>query len=596
MKKINKWMKKVTCAAVAGTMMINVVPPLNVQAAITAEQKAKLRQEMYQMIVTGDSTKHDVSKYKATLAEISSISTDLCKKEAAIPIRVTANQFVSSEKENGYVKYIFMYANDPGFQVRYEKVQSSIEEIMNKIEPEMSDLEKLIIVHDYIVEHTYYKNDTKTYLSYVLGGPLGEGYGSCTGYAEALIRVLWQLGIEADTVGNGRHGWAKVKIDGEWYHVDPTWADTRTRSNGETSHYFLMRNDNEYATSAYSPHASWGETVSTSTKYTDWDVHDIEGDMMYEDGMWYYESEGSICKNDIEGNAYGLVVAGTNMELVDIEDGVITYTEGGKTYHTQVGMDIAAGAPEQPPISTLAPTATSTPVPTATSTPVPTATSTPVPTATSTPVPTATSTPVPTATNTPVPTDEPVSDDIDEEVSAIPKYTPVTSVEILTNDWKNSYFDTGVELEADYDIECVFSLTSETSTGSVFGYGSNKGTHVYLCQCAADAVRVGYSWLYEWRACKPVGEINKYRKQGIAIYLNGKKVVNGMNMTYEDAGNLRLGTGKCKIYSTKIWDGSGRLIRDYVPALDCNGMIGMYDRVSDEFTYYTSNKITYEVD
>ena len=35
---------------------------------------------MYQMIVTGDSTKHDVSKYKATLAEISSISTDLCKK------------------------------------------------------------------------------------------------------------------------------------------------------------------------------------------------------------------------------------------------------------------------------------------------------------------------------------------------------------------------------------------------------------------------------------------------------------------------------------------------------------------------------------
>ena len=544
MKKSNKWMKTVTCMALAGTMMVGAMPPMDTKAAITASQQAALRQEMYQMIVTGDTTKHDVSSYGVTVSELSDIFDDLEKNEASIAIKVTANQFVSVTKENGYAKYMYLYNQDSGFQERYKKVQSAVSEIMDKIEPEMTDLEKLIIVHDYIVEHSYYKIESKTYISYVLGGPLGEGYGCCMGYADALIRVLGLLGIEADTVDSANHEWVKVKIDGEWYHVDPTWDDTRTRTYGETSHYFLMRNDKEYATSPYSPHASWDETVSKSTKYTDWYVHDIEGDMMYESGMWYYEKGGSICKNDIEGNSYKLVLAGTNMKLVDVEDGVITYKEGGKTYQSKVEGDSVSVEPK----------------------------------------PTATSTPKPTATSTPVPT----------EAGDSQKYTPVKCVEILSNDWQNSYFETGVNLKKDYDIECVYEFTDEDNRGSVFGYTTKPGTHVYLYQCAAKSVRVGYDWLYEWRDCNSVGEINVYKKQGIAIYLNGKKVVNGANITYKEASDIRLGTTKCKIYSTKIWNESGKLIRDYVPSLDEKGVVGLYDRANDEFVYYSSDRITYE--
>ena len=552
MKKSNKWMKTVTCMALAGTMMVGAMPPMDTKAAITASQQAALRQEMYQMIVTGDTTKHDVSSYGVTVSELSDIFDDLEKNEASIAIKVTANQFVSVTKENGYAKYMYLYNQDSGFQERYKKVQSAVSEIMDKIEPEMTDLEKLIIVHDYIVEHSYYKIESKTYISYVLGGPLGEGYGCCMGYADALIRVLGLLGIEADTVDSANHEWVKVKIDGEWYHVDPTWDDTRTRTYGETSHYFLMRNDKEYATSPYSPHASWDETVSKSTKYTDWYVHDIEGDMMYESGMWYYEKGGSICKNDIEGNSYKLVLAGTNMKLVDVEDGVITYKEGGKTYQSKVEGDSVSVEPK--------------------------------PTATSSAKPTATSTPKPTATSTPVPT----------EAGDSQKYTPVKCVEILSNDWQNSYFETGVNLKKDYDIECVYEFTDEDNRGSVFGYTTKPGTHVYLYQCAAKSVRVGYDWLYEWRDCNSVGEINVYKKQGIAIYLNGKKVVNGANITYKEASDIRLGTTKCKIYSTKIWNESGKLIRDYVPSLDEKGVVGLYDRANDEFVYYSSDRITYE--
>ena len=645
---------KVISIALMGTLLLQMIPGVETEAAITKTQQDELRNEMYQMIVTGDTQKHDVSKYKATVAEISEISEDLCKKEAAIPIRVTANQFVSSEKENGYVKYIFLYANDPGFLERYERVKESIAEIMDKIDPGMTDLEKVLIVHDYIAEHTYYKNDTNTYLSYVLGGPLGEGYGSCTGYAEALIRVLWQLGIEADSVGNGSHGWAKVKIDGTWYHVDPTWADTRSRTNGETSHYFFLRNDQEYINASYSPHKNFGEPVSTSTKYTDWYVHDIEGNMMYEAGMWYYESNGSICRNDIEGNSYKVVVAGNDIDLLSVEHGVITYTEGGKNYQAKVDGNEVTITPKPTNTATPKPTNTAIPKPTNTATPKLMNTATPKPTNTATLKPTNTATPklmntatpkptntvtpkltstiTPKATNTvpPNPTNTVTSKPTNtvspnptntvalsptDTVTSVPtetvtpgpkgpseteennfvKYIPVKSIEVLTNNNKG-YFDTGIKLKGDYNIEFIFEVTNDKSAGDIFSYESTKGTNVYLQQCGEQGIKVGYSWLYGITLWKPTGETNIYEKVGKSIYLNGQKLINGTNMMYNSVDSLRVGSAKCKIYGLKIWDGNEQLLRDYIPVLDEDGEICMYDKVEDAYVYYTTNSITYTIE
>jgi len=98
----------------------------------------------------------------------------------------------------------------------------------------MTDFEKLVAIHDYIVLHTDY--DYEKYLadtipesSYYVEGVLLYKTAVCDGYTKAMNLFLNAAGIESYRVvgiGNGGgHAWNLVKIDGEWYHVDATWDD-----------------------------------------------------------------------------------------------------------------------------------------------------------------------------------------------------------------------------------------------------------------------------------------------------------------------------------------------------------------------------------
>ena len=52
----------------------------------------------------------------------------------------------------------------------------------------------------------------------------------------------------------------------------------------------------------------------------------------------------------------------------------------------------------------------------------------------------------------------------------------------------------------------------------------------------------------------------------------------GMN----NAGSVTLRT-KLRMYSCKIYDGTGDLVRDYIPCVNAGGEVGMYDRVNGVF-------------
>lgn len=63
------------------------------------------------------------------------------------------------------------------------------------------------------------------------------GQAVCAGYAKAFVYILANLGVEAEFVTGytydsygkldlkERHAWNRVKLDGEYYYVDPTWGD-----------------------------------------------------------------------------------------------------------------------------------------------------------------------------------------------------------------------------------------------------------------------------------------------------------------------------------------------------------------------------------
>lgn len=113
------------------------------------------------------------------------------------------------------------------------------------IRPEMSDFQKLKILHDYIVNNSSYSYETKSspHSAYTL---FKEGKGVCQAYALASYKLLDAVGIDnyyvKGVAGSENHAWNKVKLDGEWYNLDVTWDDPISASGEDilSYDYFLI--------------------------------------------------------------------------------------------------------------------------------------------------------------------------------------------------------------------------------------------------------------------------------------------------------------------------------------------------------------------
>lgn len=638
-----KFLKRVMSAALAGAVMASAVPVVSVRAA-TATDKQEFRKEFANMLFTGDSTVHNIRKYNLTFSEYYNICQEVIGNECRLVYKCYINQTTNSTKDGNYMNTFWLINSDQGFPARYAKMKQSIEEVQSGLNDNMTDMEKTLYIHDYIVKNTYYYADASR-LSWCAGGPLGLGYGVCVGYQMAMMLLLEEEGIECKSISNNNHAWLAAKLDGEWYHIDPTWDDTRSAKRGKTSHDFFVRNDDEFRNASINAHTGWTGNISDSQKYTDWYVHDITGDMLYNDGYWFYEENGSIVKNDIEGEKHQMVICGSNLKMEDIKDGILVYTEDGKKYSTLIGSlpsdDISMSPTAEPEaipteVPTKAPTSTPIQTPTVTPTVTPTAKATKAPTPTPavkvtkvptaiptveavpmpTEIPTAEATPVPTEipavevtpilttaptvtaalmpTATPTTAEEPTEiPGTGEGGKPIPNYTELKCIEILnSNSYK--YFNTGVSINNRYTLEMKLELTKEQSYGYFLRYESKNGEKVHLKQEAGNGLYGGFSWWYSKIADSTVGIPLVYRKEFNQVNVNGKRMINGPKLEFNIGDELLFGSGQGKIYYFKIWDDNGKLIRDYIPVLDKEGKACMYDRVAGEYTYYNGTGLKYE--
>lgn len=161
------------------------------------------------------------------------------------------------------------------------------------ISDDMSDAEKVHAIYDWIMWNVQYDEaSTKVdnpgvYKSYYLEGVLTdtEAFAVCDGMAKTFVLLCNMEGIEAvrvtgragDSVAGmssaeaaryknenwGGHAWNKVKIDDEWYVVDPTWGDASAMIGGTRSemalHSWLLVSDSyiadthEYDNNAHNP-------------------------------------------------------------------------------------------------------------------------------------------------------------------------------------------------------------------------------------------------------------------------------------------------------------------------------------------------------
>ena len=198
----------------------------------------------------------------------------------------------------------------------YAELCRAVDNIMLAVDEDMSDIEKVLYVHDWLVEQTDY-----AYEEYLAGttrpvhgsarGPLLEHKSVCSGYARAFALLTGRMGVNVCIVSSGEmnHSWNMVELDGVWYHVDATWDDPVYNdyggdywNEGGVRHTYFLISDEEIAELS---HHDWSEDApkaSVSNAFSEEFFYKEPLPFGYKDGKWYYYLKNQIVQRDYVGD------------------------------------------------------------------------------------------------------------------------------------------------------------------------------------------------------------------------------------------------------------------------------------------------------
>lgn len=266
-----------------------------------------------------------VSKYKDAFNTIVSGMKNFKKDINLFKYRVPTENMsllfgaaVNMYPELFYVNYAYSYtyANLSGtnvvgtLSVRYnntwEEVQNMMKDFdeksrffMSKISSDMTDFEKVLILHDELILNSAYLTTGSTYTL------MTNGYGKCEDYSRAYSFLLALAGIKSEIVDSDEmlHQWNKVCINGTYYNVDPTWDDTlvmntsayermnETRPNsypGLVSHEFFLAGDSLFQSdSLTAPHTDYYTSFASPSTYDNASFRDCVSKICLLNGSLY---------------------------------------------------------------------------------------------------------------------------------------------------------------------------------------------------------------------------------------------------------------------------------------------------------------------
>jgi len=164
----------------------------------------------------------------------------------------------------GYLLEISIEYKDSYPDSKKDLINKKVDELINElIDEDMTDEEKIKVIHDYIINTTIYDKlfcieenpedceTTSPYQSDTAYGVLFENWGICSGYTDLMAIFLDKLEIPNYRVTNDSHTWNAVKVEDRWYHLDITWDDPISENDILSHSYFLIttEEDSELETS-----------------------------------------------------------------------------------------------------------------------------------------------------------------------------------------------------------------------------------------------------------------------------------------------------------------------------------------------------------
>lgn len=177
-------------------------------------------------------------------------SSKVCLVSKITTIATTTNYEFSIGKGDNVNYFINEFDSKEQVQEAIKEIEVVEKEILEKAKG--NNYEKMLYIHDYIVNNTKYESYENQNTSNIYGC-LVNNIAICEGYARSYKYLLDKLEIPCvlvsgeaiDENGNSeRHAWNYVFINNNWYAVDVTWDDPIIIGNGKITdnikyRYFL---------------------------------------------------------------------------------------------------------------------------------------------------------------------------------------------------------------------------------------------------------------------------------------------------------------------------------------------------------------------
>ncbi len=252
----------------------------------------------------------DVSAYQLTQSDIKSIYSDIINYTPDLfyinnKYSITLNpetRYVNSIKKFYYYANADYSANTAEIAKKSTEIENAIKSIKAIVDTKTSKFEKILCIHDYLIEHCAYdysavlngNGNTATYpkTDFDMYGTLVLSSSVCQGYSHAFKYICEQLGIgNVGFATTNNHIWNQIQIGSNYFNIDLTYDDYTYDIAMKASHINFLKSDTVFKKS----HGSYtGDYSCTSVAYDNIPLNDIFTHLSYINGKYYYVSNNCL--------------------------------------------------------------------------------------------------------------------------------------------------------------------------------------------------------------------------------------------------------------------------------------------------------------
>ena len=203
------------------------------------------------------------------------------------------------KKECGYSLYLksgnyYISSFSPTYSMEKSEITEAVtefealtDEIAEYVtENAETDLDKALLLHDYIVLNYEYDTSLEIHDAYRF---ITEGKGVCESYAGLFRYVSGKCGVEVKYASSREmaHVWNLVRLDGKWYHADVTWDDRTPDLHARVHHDNFLVSDEDFSNPELFTNIHYGFTnedgVVCEETYADafWGINASENSLGY---------------------------------------------------------------------------------------------------------------------------------------------------------------------------------------------------------------------------------------------------------------------------------------------------------------------------